>query len=306
METLEPATPSSSKSENSDNRNHSLTPSPLPPSVARLWRPAAQRNLRNQWSKLAAYWKQWASSSSAGRSHATCLVNAYLSQTYIPSMDLGVLSNISGIREKASLKLYKQQELHRRKLLSSYKDMVTVVTHLVKTSKSMRCYQKGASSSPLVQFSGCSEDKNDAGDGGGIPVFTFWSISWFEKLAEELVLMVAQELILKRLLVVEFLSIGCEEVSMVNRLNWSDELYPREFDDLGTCNLCSGETCKPIHPRLHVQNSEISASPCGNQQPNKEVMQVYLTTWLAEVNIDTNRVDEIIAVIGEEMHVSLS
>ncbi|KAH7528949.1 hypothetical protein FEM48_Zijuj05G0131900 [Ziziphus jujuba var. spinosa] len=114
--------------------------------------------------------------------------------------------------------------------------MVTVVTHLVETSKSMRCYLKGTSSSPLVQFSGCSsEDKSDSGDG--------------EKLAEELMLMLAQELILKRLLVVELLSIGCER-KVVNGYNWSDELYPGEFDDLSMCNLLSGETCEPVHPRL--------------------------------------------------------
>ncbi|KAH7858637.1 hypothetical protein Vadar_026142 [Vaccinium darrowii] len=34
--------------------------------------------------------------------------------------------------------------------------------------------------------------------------------------------------------------------------------------------------------------------------------QVYLATWLTEVNIDTYRVDEIFATVGEEMHVSLS
>lgn len=55
---------------------------PLSPAEARLWRPAAQRNLRNQWSRLASCRQQWASSSSSGRSHATCLVNAYLSQRY--------------------------------------------------------------------------------------------------------------------------------------------------------------------------------------------------------------------------------
>ena len=50
---------------------------------------------------------------------------------------------------------------------------------MVNTSRSMRSYVKGTSSSPLVQFSCSSEDKNDAGDGGGIPVFAFWSISSF-------------------------------------------------------------------------------------------------------------------------------
>ena len=56
---------------------------------------------------------------------------------------------------------------------------VDVVSQMVKISKSMRCYLKGTSTTPLVQFSGCSEDMNDPGDGGGIPVFTFRSISCF-------------------------------------------------------------------------------------------------------------------------------
>ncbi|KAM1530315.1 hypothetical protein ACFX1Q_020354 [Malus domestica] len=46
--------------------------------TSRKWRPAAQRNLRNQWPKLASHKQQWASSSSATRSHATSLVNAPL------------------------------------------------------------------------------------------------------------------------------------------------------------------------------------------------------------------------------------
>lgn len=50
--------------------------------------------------------------------------------------------------------------------------------HMVNTSRSMRSFNKGTSS-PLVQFSSFSEDKNDKGDGGGIPVYAFWSISSF-------------------------------------------------------------------------------------------------------------------------------
>lgn len=42
----------------------------------------------------------------------------------------------------------------------------------------MRSFIKGTGS-PLVQFSSFSEDKNDNGDGGGIPVYTFWSTSFF-------------------------------------------------------------------------------------------------------------------------------
>lgn len=43
----------------------------------------------------------------------------------------------------------------------------------------MRCYLKGSRTSPLAQFSCSSQNDNDSGDAGGIPVFTFWSIAAF-------------------------------------------------------------------------------------------------------------------------------
>ncbi|XP_010663267.1 uncharacterized protein LOC100251942 isoform X2 [Vitis vinifera] len=288
METLDSTSSCSSSASNLQSPS-SKTPQP-PPSVIRLWRPAAQRNLRNQWSKLASYRQQWTSTASKGRSHATDLVNAYLSLRYMPAMELGVLSDMPNIRKKACMKLLKQQ--------------VAVVTHMVNTSRSMRCFLKGTSSSPLVQFSSLSEDTNDLGDGGGTPAFLFWPISSFEKLAEELVQMFILELNLKRLLVVELLSISCEEAPQDDRYCWSDELYPGEFDDLGICSLHSKEIGELIPPKIIGFESH---SPVirSNQQPDHEILQVYLTTWLAEVNIDTHRVDEIFAVIGEEMHVGL-
>lgn len=275
-----------------------------PSSLSRFWRPAAQRNLRNQWSKMASYRQQWLSSSSSARTHATSLVNAYLSQKYMPSMELGALKDMPDIRKKASLKLFKQQELYRCNLLSSYKEMVTVVVHMVNASKSMRCFIKGASSSSLVQFSSTSEDINDTGDCGGVAVFGFWSVSYFEKIAEELIQMFKLELSLKRLLVLELLSVSYE-VSQAKKLCWSDELYFGEFGDLEVCNLYSEETSEPVHPRLKNGKSNMPTFQC-NRQLNHEILQVYITTWLAEVNIDSYRVDEIFAVIGEEMHVSLS
>uniref|UniRef100_A0A6N2NFQ3 Uncharacterized protein n=1 Tax=Salix viminalis TaxID=40686 RepID=A0A6N2NFQ3_SALVM len=318
--------------------------SKLPPSVTRLWRPAAQRNLRNQWSKLASYKSQWVSSSSSGRSHATSLVNTDLSLRYIPSMELGVLSDMLDLRKKASAKLLKQLELYRSKLLSSYRDLVAVLTHMVNTSRSMRCYVKGTSSSPLVQFSCSSEDKNDAGDGGGTPVFAFWSISSFEQLADELVLMFTSELSLKvhagsfsmmksphdlifgfkdlsllgflfaiflgilwlwqRLLVVELFTNSCE-AQEVNEFCWLNELYPGEFDDLRKCNLFSEDTGGPVYPRLMKGKSDMPPLKL-NSQPNHENLQVYLTTWLEELNIDTHRIDEMFAILEEEMHVHLS
>lgn len=113
------------------------------------------------------------------------------------TMELGALSGMPDIREKACFKLSKQQDLQQNKLLSSYKDMVGIVIQMFNTSRSMRCYTKGTISSPLAQFSCFAENQNDSGDAGGIPVFTFWPISHFEKAAEDFVQMFVSEINLK-------------------------------------------------------------------------------------------------------------
>lgn len=271
-----------------------------PSSMTRLWRPAAQRNLRNQWSKLASYRKQWLSSSSAGRSHATSLVNAYLSQKYVPLMELGALSEMAYIGQKSSWELFKQQELHRSRVLSSYKEMVVVIRQMVDASQSMRCFLKGASCSSLVQFSSSYQDNSDYGNGGGMPVFAFWSVSSFENLAEELVQMFKLELSLKRLLVLDLLFISCE-TQQINEVCWSDELYSGEFNDLVVCKLCSKDNSEPVRPQLKDAKPDVRAVPWDHKLDH-ESLQVELTTWLTEVNIDAHRVDEIFALVEEEMH----
>lgn len=55
------------------------------PTTSRLWRPAAQRNMRNQWSRLVSCKGRWVSASSEGRASATGLVNAYLSRRQVSS-----------------------------------------------------------------------------------------------------------------------------------------------------------------------------------------------------------------------------
>ncbi|KAK6123087.1 hypothetical protein DH2020_043167 [Rehmannia glutinosa] len=284
------------------SRSQSSTPPPSSSSAARLWRPAAQRNLRNQWSKLNSLRQDWRSASSSARSHATAVVNSYLSQKYMDQMDFGVLSDMPNIRKKACSKLLKQQELYRGNLLSSYRDMVAVVTHMVNSCKSMRCYFRGTSNSPLAQFSFSLEDDSDSGDCGGIPVFTFCSIASFEELAREVVRMFISELNLKRLLVMELLSVYDEKVAEVTGLHWSDELYDGEFNDLSILNLCSKETREPILPCLGSCKPSTSTMQSKRQQ-DSNVLQVYLTTWLVEVNIDRCRVDEIFAIVGGEMHI---
>ncbi|KAH7528944.1 hypothetical protein FEM48_Zijuj05G0131400 [Ziziphus jujuba var. spinosa] len=298
METLEPATPSSSiaAAATSNSQNQSLMPSPLPPSVSRLWRRAAQRKLRNQWSKLAAYRQQWASSSSAGKSHATSLVNAYLDQINIKASlhaKINVLDAcIAGIgrclhsRDRDQFDMTKSngvvnlrihsvcmgsnaacyKSLFHKQLGQCSTGVVTVVTHMVKTSKSMRCYLKGTSSSPLVQVSGCSEDKSDSGDGGGIPV-------WYDFIMTVLVFKLFRETSIGAH-VDAFSGVNLEEITSGGvAIHWlrrksgywvhcSDELYPGEFDDF-----------RRFYADMDAKSFEL---------------QAYQTTWLAEVNIDTD------------------
>ncbi|XP_047968535.1 uncharacterized protein LOC125212411 [Salvia hispanica] len=287
-------------------RPHSQIFAPSPSSSsseARQWRPHAQRNLRNQWSKLNLLRQDWRSASDAGRSHATAIVNSYLSQKYMDGMEFGVLSDMPNIRRNAAYKLFMQQELNRGRLLKSYKDMVGILTDMVRICKSMRCYYIGTSNSPLAQFSFSSEDGNDSGDCGGIPVFQFCSIASFEKLALEITKMFILDLNVKRSLVVEFLSIYDEKVAEAMVLQWSDELYEGEFGDLATLNLYSAETHKLNPPSLSNCNSSTSNIQSKRQQ-DSIVLEVSLTTWLADVNIDKYRIEEIFGIAGEEMHVN--
>ncbi|RZR89679.1 hypothetical protein BHM03_00017439 [Ensete ventricosum] len=197
-----------SKVSSSRNPNPGLSPSPT-----RLWRPAAQRNIRNQWSKLLSNKERWASAASEGRSQATSLVTnrlfivgfierfCFMIARYMPAMELGVLKDMPGIRQKACDKLTRKQEMYRKLLLSSYNDMVLAVAELVRSARSMRCFLKGPIASPLAQFSDIPEHENDPGDGGGIPVFSSFSITYFENLAHELVEMFVSELSLKVLII---------------------------------------------------------------------------------------------------------
>ncbi|XP_026391893.1 uncharacterized protein LOC113287371 isoform X2 [Papaver somniferum] len=197
MHTLVSPSVSSSDVTESNPQTPKPTPSIPSPSVIRLWRPSAQRNLRNQWSKLVPLKQKWSSASSSGRTHATNFINSYLSRRHMPGMNLGVLKDMPNIRETACIKLVQQQELHQKRLLSSYREMAGVVSQMISICNSMRSFVKGPTGSPLIQYSSNNKEDNDNGDCGGIPVFKFFSISDFENLAKELVQMFGLELILK-------------------------------------------------------------------------------------------------------------
>ncbi|KAJ0789981.1 hypothetical protein HanPI659440_Chr05g0209811 [Helianthus annuus] len=294
----------SSSSETAHRTLQNSAPKSSPSSVNRLWRPAAQRNMKNQWSKLNSLRQEWASSSSTARSHATSLVNAYLSQRFMKDMELGVLSDMPDIQKKACWKLLKQQVVHRDNLLSSYKEMVGTVVNMVNTSMSLRCFLKGGINSPLIQFSNSSNDTNDNGDGGGMPVFIFWSISAFEiSFGTSSDVQTGTKFKVQRLLVIEFLSLRSKEDSIIEKLCWSDEIYQGEFDDLSRCNLDCREASESASTKLDGFVSENIKQP--NCQPDSDVLQIYLTAWLTDVNIDKKRVEDIFSEVGEEMHVNL-
>lgn len=209
------------------------------------------------------------------------------------------------IRTKTRQKLFKEQMLHRDKLLLCYKDMVATVLKMFQAASLMRCFSKGIGS-PFVKlsFGPDNDGDNDDGGGGGIRVFRFLSITCFEKLAADLVDMFAHELYLKRLLVVIFLSIKCEEVELTGPC-WSDELYDGEFDDLYLCNLYSKETNKLKNPKIEGWETDAPVERT-NHQLSHDVLEMYQTTWLAEVNIDSFRLGEIFSVAGEEIQVNFS
>lgn len=56
---------------------------------------------------------------------------------------------------------------------------VDIVNQMVTTCASMKCFLKGVDNSSILQYSNSSVNTNDGGDGGGIPAFTFLSISSF-------------------------------------------------------------------------------------------------------------------------------
>ncbi|XP_042448351.1 uncharacterized protein LOC122033404 isoform X4 [Zingiber officinale] len=225
---------------------------------------------------------------------------------YMSSVNLGAANDMPEIREKACQKLAHKQETYRNYLLSSYKNMVLTVAELVKSAHSFRCFLKGPVAGPLSQFGDSPEHENDSGDGGGVSVFTFFSISHFENLAWELVEMFVSELSLKRFLVVEFLSLRCEGEGRGNKIKWSDELYIGEFDELKISGLCTENNIPPLFPQLRGQ---LSWSPLDTKEyhlMSSDVLQVYLMAWISDVNINVNRIKEIFSIIEEEAPIKFS
>lgn len=286
----------------------STSPIVQSPAGARLWRPAAQRNLRNSWSKILGERAAWISASSKAFTIASSLINAHLNLRYMSTINLGVLKDMDGICDKSCSKLFRQQEEYLCKLRSFYRDLVNAVVYMSNASKSMRTYVKRSAGSPLMAFSNDSGLDGDTGDGGGIAIFSSLPLQYFENLGEELVEMFVSELKVKRLLVVEFHSIAyneAEEVIPRTGTSWNEEIYPGEFDSVKNLNNFFALDSSALHPGLNALEVGHNVLGLSKGQPRREVLQVYLTAWLAEVNINNSRIEEMIAMVGEEMQITL-
>lgn len=274
--------------------------SPSSPAGPRLWRPAAQRNVRNSWSFIARHVAAWAFASSHGLSAATSLVNSLLSERYVESMDFGVLQTMKDIRARACRKFFLQGEGSCMELLRSYKELVESLSMMLRAKESMRTYLKGPTSGPLVEFSDRQHLSEDTGDGDGLAVFSALSLSTHEMLAEELINMFLSEIRIKWLIVSELHSLlYSEKVDDHLRKQTSEEMMHNIFleTNLKIGHIIFGEQEHDL-ARTVQQGSGVKVK--------REVLQVYLTAWLAEVNIKKSRKDEVLKSASEEIQFSLS
>lgn len=265
--------------------------------AARLWRPAAQRHVRNAWAAVHAERAAWASASSASFQAASALVNLALSRRFLATMDLGVLRDMDAICQKALAKMGRQQEAHVAQLLTKFDDQVKALSNMLQASKEMRAYR--TEDGPLIMYSNEPSVEGDTGDGAGAPVFATLPITIFEQLAEEVVAMYETELKLKWLLTSEFRALvypkaqsvisfenieGCDQFkSLASRSGLPDLLAKSEFINLDW---------NQVGDILKVRSKE---------EVQRETYQVYLTALLIEVNIHKQRIEEIVAMVNDEM-----
>lgn len=70
--------------------------------------------------------------------------------------------------------------------------------------------------------------------------------------------------------------------------------------------MLSNESDQPLPPQIKDWDSSGPLPGQSKHVRSREVLQVYLTTWLADVNIDMNKIREIFSIVEGEMQVKLS
>ncbi|GBG84855.1 hypothetical protein CBR_g39231 [Chara braunii] len=159
----------------------------------RLWRPAAQRGVRNGFSMIEGARLKWEEASSRGLAAATGIVNAHLSGRYLGQWDLGVLSDLEGIRECAAKKLQWQQGTYAEKLQDALEDLVASLASMDEAAASIRMYVNEIDTPSKGSPSPLGENRNE----NVIPVYGALPLSAFENWARETVDMFHRELKVK-------------------------------------------------------------------------------------------------------------
>ncbi|KAL3688588.1 hypothetical protein R1sor_014897 [Riccia sorocarpa] len=264
---------------------------------SRLWRPAAQRSVRNAWSYIHGQRSSWSSASAVALSAAKSLVNAYLSYGNVDDMNYGVLTDMEGLKEKTRRKLLYNQKKFLRVYLNSYEEMVQAVFQMINAARSMKTYVND-SGGGLITFTNTQVD-GDSGDCGGIPVFSCLPLSVYELLAAEIVSMYQKELKVKWLLACEFCRLVTPEVSEAFSLQ-------KKLSSLHSIEETANSTplSSPTE-ELETDSSveSLKATSPTTKPPKRETLQVYLTSLLAEVYINRDRIQEISRICDEEMSV---
>ncbi|KAL2630603.1 hypothetical protein R1flu_015289 [Riccia fluitans] len=266
-------------------------------SEGRRRKQGTQRSVRNAWSYIHGQRSSWSSGSAVALSAAKSLVNAYLSCGNVDAVDYGVLADMEALKEKTCRKLHFNQRKFLRVYLSSYEEMVEAVLQMTNAAGSMKTYVND-SGGGLITFSNTQLD-GDSGDCGGIPVFSTLPLSVHELLASEIVNMYQKELKVKWLLACEFCRLvypdSAEAFSIQRKLSSLD---------------CTNDTLSPTpSPGVERETDAPVEAPKtespASKPPKRETLQVYLTSLLAEVYINRDRIEEIGRICNEEMSVGL-
>ncbi|XP_024401411.1 uncharacterized protein [Physcomitrium patens] len=215
-------------------------------------------------------------------------------------MDLGVLQNMGAICQKASAKMGLQQERYLAQLLSKLESQIQALSNMLQASKSMRAYR--SEDGPLIMYSNEPSVEGDAGDGAGAPVFSTLPLSVFEKLAEEMVAMYETELKLKLLLWLEFRALVYPDAEPV--LNFENNEGCDQFKIFSGVTIFSGLrhlSAKSEFINLDWNQLRDNLKLRSKEEVPRETYQVYLTALLVEVNIDKQRIEEIAAMVTDEM-----
>lgn len=204
---------------------------------------------------------------------------------------------MNGIHSKAHTKLLYLGEASFLDLLTSYKSLVESLTAMQKAKGAMRTYLKGPVTGPFVEFTDQQHLDSDAGDGDGLAVFSALSVYTHEMLAQELLDMFIAEIKIKWLVILELYFLLYSGVDDYKKAETKKLMYGAHVESASKLpGIFDGE----LEHDAFVATQQGSG---GNVK--REVLEVYLTAWLAEVNIRNSRKSEILRVVSEEMQFAI-